>query len=509
MFKNYIRVLENKICLKGIMWRFISKCHIYILMKNKKIIVYCIGAIFEKYKDKLLWNQIVAIIDKRAENNELIMDKPVYRPSKIKYLQYDYIVVFSTKYFIEILKELVFVWDIPVEKIVPWRILFDNRLTINYEYLRNICRGLKHNNVLIREADKLDRYILNRESIGISPDSIFDACTIGEKNLPEIKYNNIFNTDEIPINKQYDIVITTDYKNLDSIVKIHNWRKILLIMQYSMDEKKYYTIKNYIKELSYRVYIGINGWIWEIENNVNKLQHNENANISIYVVTHKDYPEIKDDDCYQPICVSGKYNNHRYVSELYGNNIAYLNDKINECTALYWIWKNTKEKIVGLNHYRRYFYRGIINDRADILSSYEICQIMNEYDMILPLDEGFNITVEEQLINTIPDKEIAKCGINLIREGIIDKQPDYLTAFNEVMSSYNFYRCNMFITSREILNQYCEWLFSFLIDAAEQIDVSETDEYSKRTIGFLAERMLTVWLRKNPQRIKVVPYLLL
>ena len=215
MFKNYIRVLENKICLKGIMWRFISKCHIYILMKNKKIIVYCIGAIFEKYKDKLLWNQIVAIIDKRAENNELIMDKPVYRPSKIKYLQYDYIVVFSTKYFIEILKELVFVWDIPVEKIVPWRILFDNRLTINYEYLRNICRGLKHNNVLIREADKLDKYILNRESIGISPDSIFDACTIGEKNLPEIKYNNIFNTYEIPINKQYDIVITTDYTNLD------------------------------------------------------------------------------------------------------------------------------------------------------------------------------------------------------------------------------------------------------------------------------------------------------
>lgn len=150
-------------------------------MKNKKIIVYCIGAIFEKYKDKLLWNQIVAIIDKRAENNELIMDKPVYRPSKIKDLQYDYIVVFSTKYFIEILKELVFVWDIPVEKIVPWRILLDNRLTINYEYLRNICRGLKHNNVLIREADKLDKYILNRESIGISPDSIFDACTIGEK----------------------------------------------------------------------------------------------------------------------------------------------------------------------------------------------------------------------------------------------------------------------------------------------------------------------------------------
>ncbi len=29
----------------------------------------------------------------------------------------------------------------------------------------------------------------------------------------------------------------------------------------------------------------------------------------------------------------------------------------------------------------------------------------------------------------------------------------------------------MFVTRREILNRYCEWLFHFLIEAAEIIDV--------------------------------------
>ena len=80
-----------------------------------------------------------------------------------------------------------------------------------------------------------------------------------------------------------------------------------------------------------------------------------------------------------------------------------------------------------------------------------------------------------------------------------------MEAFDAVMESHNFYKCNMFVTKREILNAYCEWLFSFLIEAAERIDVSTYDNYSKRVIGFFAERMLTVWLYKNPLKIKELP----
>ena len=76
------------------------------------------------------------------------------------------------------------------------------------------------------------------------------------------------------------------------------------------------------------------------------------------------------------------------------------------------------------------------------------------------------------------------------------------------MHGREMYPCNMFVTRWEIFDAYCTWLFSFLIPAAEEADVSRFDDYSKRIIGFFAERMLTVWLVKHPElRIKTLPIL--
>ena len=48
-----------------------------------------------------------------------------------------------------------------------------------------------------------------------------------------------------------------------------------------------------------------------------------------------------------------------YVGDMYKesgkDNINHLNPYLNELTALYDIWKNKKDKTVGLCHYRRYF----------------------------------------------------------------------------------------------------------------------------------------------------------
>ena len=93
-----------------------------------------------------------------------------------------------------------------------------------------------------------------------------------------------------------------------------------------------------------------------------------------------------------------------------------------------------------------------------------------------------------------------------MRKGIEKHQPEYLQIFDDVMNGHSAFLCNMFVTRREILNRYCEWLFSFLIEAAEAIDVEGYDSYSQRVIGFFAERMWTVWLRKNKLKIKELPY---
>ena len=107
------------------------------------------------------------------------------------------------------------------------------------------------------------------------------------------------------------------------------------------------------------------------------------------------------------------------------------------------------------------------------------------------------------------DPELCRIGYKMIRDKIKEKQPDYLKAFESVLNGHIIFNCNIFVTKRKILDQYCEWLFSFLIEAAEEINVEGYDSYSQRVIGFFAERMWTVWLRKNRFCIKELPYVII
>lgn len=226
--------------------------------------------------------------------------------------------------------------------------------------------------------------------------------------------------------------------------------------------------------------------------------------ISIYVVMHKKY-NSQSNELYIPLC-TGDFQIEGYLTEKKSENIAYLNAKINECTALYWIWKNTDAAYVGLNHYRRYFYNNEIKSIDNYLDAARISNILREYDIILTKVRAMSdITVYEQIYNSI-DHNLCEKGHSFMRKGIEKHQPEYLQIFDDVMNGHSAFLCNMFVTRREILNRYCEWLFSFLIEAAEAIDVEGYDSYSQRVIGFFAERMWTVWLRKNKLKIKELPY---
>ena len=77
--------------------------------------------------------------------------------------------------------------------------------------------------------------------------------------------------------------------------------------------------------------------------------------MSIYVVTHKKYniPKMKG---YIPIQVGASlHENLGYKVDSDGDNISYKNPNYCELTALYYMWKNLDDDIIGLTHYRRYF----------------------------------------------------------------------------------------------------------------------------------------------------------
>ena len=228
-----------------------------------------------------------------------------------------------------------------------------------------------------------------------------------------------------------------------------------------------------------------------------------------YVVTHKPTPhEDKLPEGYK-IIHAGKTlgDDLGYPGDDTGDNISRLNLYINEITALYWMWKNTAHTIIGLCHYRRFFTE---DDDADfsyekILTKDAALKILEDYDVIVSEVYFGGLTQHEFIVNDCGEN-LADLGEMTLRKYILQAQPDYLDAFEFVLNSSTLYKCNMFVTRRNVFEAYCKWLFSFIIDATEEaVLVGELENLSwspRRLMSFLSERLLTVWLIKNRLRIK-------
>lgn len=91
----------------------------------KKYIIYGKGAIFKRFENDILWDQVIAIADKNAVNNERIHNVPVILPEHINQFDYDYISIFSSKYFDEIKIELVRKYFILELNIVSWKVILN------------------------------------------------------------------------------------------------------------------------------------------------------------------------------------------------------------------------------------------------------------------------------------------------------------------------------------------------------------------------------------------------
>lgn len=231
----------------------------------------------------------------------------------------------------------------------------------------------------------------------------------------------------------------------------------------------------------------------------------------IFVVTHKKYT-FPVNDLYNAIQAGAEGGMCLgYLNDNVGDNISSLNPWINECTALYWMWKHATCEYIGLNHYRRYFLKDAEDySLENILDEKAIREYLETYDIILAKAVQYYPTSSVgKVIREYVDKDAYKNGLNIIRTLLAERQPLYLNTFDEVLAGWSFYPCNMFVMKKAVMDVYCEWLFSFLIDAAKAMDIRPYDDYSKRIIGFFAERMLTVWLMHHKLKVKECQILLL
>ena len=240
--------------------------------------------------------------------------------------------------------------------------------------------------------------------------------------------------------------------------------------------------------------------------------NNYKGKVRIYTVCHKafnkpSYP------MYLPIHAGRKGKKDLgYIGDDKGDNISEYNPYINECTAIYNIWKNVKDfEYIGINHYRRYFSVRTMNRVSDwFLLEKDILDYFEDYDIILKdVDYSYPETIEEHLIKTFKNTHTVYVGLQIARNILSEKYPERLENFDRVMKGHTLYLCNLFVMPVKLFDDYCDFLFPFIIELTDRIDEELNgiyqNDYDKRIAGFIAERMFTVWLLDKDLRVKELP----
>lgn len=177
------------------------------------------------------------------------------------------------------------------------------------------------------------------------------------------------------------------------------------------------------------------------------------------------------------------------VTDDRGFNISDKNRQFCELTALYWIWKNAKEDIVGLEHYRRHF---ILPD------NWHNKMVSEKIDVILPTP----LYVAPSLAQNYKNRHIADDWDFMMKELSLLYPEDYKGA-KDFFDTNLYSPCNMFIMKKEILNDLCSWMFPIIFACAEHGGERE-DAYQNRYPGFLSERLMTFYFEKNRDKYRVL-----
>lgn len=211
--------------------------------------------------------------------------------------------------------------------------------------------------------------------------------------------------------------------------------------------------------------------------------------IKIFTMTHKKFQE-PENGIYVPLHV-GKANAKElgYQGDDTGDSISRRNNYYGELTGVYWVWKNERDAdVIGICHYRRFF----LNEQRELLTQQEYEDILKDYDMIVSNKVQADASYLEYFAEAHNVQDLLTVG-----EVIKERYPEYGPYFQKAMEGNTYYYGNLMVTSRNLFQQYAEWLFDILFEVEKRINVESYDLYNQRVFGFLSEQMVKIWAEKN------------
>jgi len=210
---------------------------------------------------------------------------------------------------------------------------------------------------------------------------------------------------------------------------------------------------------------------------------NDAAGLKLVVAAHKRY-RMPSGSAYVPLQVGAEGKPPiGFLRDDTGENISARNANYCELTGLYWAWRNLDAEAIGLVHYRRLFKA----------TSQAISIALETHDAVLPQPRRYVIETNYSQYAHAHHAE----DLDATRAVIAERCADYLPAFDAVMRRTSGHRFNMFVMRRDVLDRYCTWLFDVLFALEARLDISAYSPNDARVFGFVAERLLDVWLERN------------
>lgn len=206
-----------------------------------------------------------------------------------------------------------------------------------------------------------------------------------------------------------------------------------------------------------------------------------------------------------------------------GDNISSLNREFCELTALYWAWKNYDKlgnpEYTGLMHYRRLFAfdDSHINKgpdwchmmRVDYASEtetqklgYEKISNYLEKKTCIVCENRHNDTTPYEYHKSLPlfNQENYENGLRFVRDRL--EEPKYLDKY---LHGHRFFWSNMFIASKEVFFEFCDYMFPILLEFMNVADWERASLSERRFMGYLAESIAgAFWLKKESEGFKIL-----
>ena len=245
----------------------------------------------------------------------------------------------------------------------------------------------------------------------------------------------------------------------------------------------------------------------------------------IYIFMHKEVPYgIWDNSLYTPLQVGAKGKKPLVrTRDDKGDSISEWNPIYAEMTGTYWIWKHKPKslKYVGQTQYRR---------RIELPENTDFDEMFSKYDVITMWPVGY----KNNTVGFAYGINHSKGDLETVREILEEIYPDFLDTYNYLVNeSKIMLYSNGYIMKSKDYDRYCEWLFNILdkfrekkgwdtvehafyginleiltgkrsnVDGKGNKGGDEAWRYQRQVLGFLSERLFTLWVFHEYDRHRV------